>query len=244
MALRILVTRPEPEATSTATDLERRGHIALKVPLLEPQFLDPAWPEGRRFDALAATSRNGVRGLVRLAGAERLRGLPFHAVGDATARAARQLGFTDVRSAGGAFADLARLLTTPGAGIGSLLYAAGEERAGDLVGVLAAAGIDVTLLEVYRMDAAERLPEELSASFASGAVDAILVYSERTAAVLVNALGRAGLLETSAIGVSVHAISMKAAAPFVAAGFRSIVVAKAPSAGSLLATLPSEQLGG
>ena len=203
-----------------------------------------ALPVGRRFDALAATSRNGVRGLARLAGVEHLRDLPFYAVGDATARAARELGFTDVRSAGGAFADLARLLASSGAGIGSLLYAAGEERAGDLVGALAAAGIEVAMLEVYRMDAAEGLPEEVTASFASGTVDAILVYSERTAATLANALARAGLLELSATRVSVHAISMKAAAPFADAGFRSIVVAKAPSADALLASLPSDQLDG
>lgn len=241
MPLTVLVTRPEPEASLTAADIERRGHVALLAPMLTPRFLEPAPPAGRTFDAVAATSQNGVRGLARLDGAERLQRLPFYAVGDATAREARCLGFTDVRSAGGALADLADLLASAG-GIRSLLYAAGVDRAGDLAAALDAAGIAVTTLEVYRMDASARLPDEVATSLAGGSVDRILIYSERTAAALVAVLREAGLLDGVAARISAHAISARAAEPLVRAGFASIVVSDVPRSDALLLTLDRGQL--
>uniref|UniRef100_UPI001954B4FC uroporphyrinogen-III synthase n=1 Tax=Klebsiella pneumoniae TaxID=573 RepID=UPI001954B4FC len=78
--------------------------------------------------------------------------LPVFCVGDRTAAAMSGAGFHDVRSAAGDIRCLGRLIVeaslAPGACILSL---GGEERAGDLAGLVAAAGLNVVEQALYRM---------------------------------------------------------------------------------------------
>jgi uroporphyrinogen-III synthase len=94
---RLFVLRPEPGASET---LERARSLGLET-VAHPLFqVEPvAWeaPDGSSFDALLLTSANAlVHGGEQLS---RLRGLPVHAVGEATAKAAREAGF-DIKSEG------------------------------------------------------------------------------------------------------------------------------------------------
>ena len=68
--MRLLVTRPEPDALKLRAALEERGHEATVEPLLSVSFddTDPIDLEG--VQALIATSRNGLRAL-KLASAAR-----------------------------------------------------------------------------------------------------------------------------------------------------------------------------
>lgn len=118
---RVLVLRPEPGATATAEKARELGLEPVKVPLFEVEPV--AWepPEPGSFDALLLTSANAVR----CAGErlEQLRGLPVHAVGEATAAAARDAGF-DIASSGDAGVD--RLLGSLEAEL-KLLHLCGED---------------------------------------------------------------------------------------------------------------------
>ena len=93
----LIILRPEPGASRTAEQARRLGLDPRVVPLFE--LVPLAWtaPYPSEFDALVITSANAVR----FGGSEldRLKDLPVHAVGEASAAAARQAGFA-IASAG------------------------------------------------------------------------------------------------------------------------------------------------
>src|SRR5690348_13331331 len=105
-AWQALVTRPEADAQALAEALAARGVEPVIEPLLQIGFREGAAPDLAGAQALLFTSANGARAC---AAASPRRDLPVLAVGDATARAARELGYVRVESAGGDVEDLARL---------------------------------------------------------------------------------------------------------------------------------------
>jgi uroporphyrinogen-III synthase len=88
---RLFVLRPEPGASETAARACEAGLDAVVMPLFKVEPI--AWqpPDAAGFDALLLTSANAVRHGGD--GLQALRGLPVHAVGAATAQAAREAGF-------------------------------------------------------------------------------------------------------------------------------------------------------
>src|SRR5690606_26773949 len=107
------------------------------APVLEVRPLSGADLGLSRAGALALTSRNAVP--ILCAGADR-RDLPVFAVGEATALAAREAGFSDVASADGDADDLVELIARrkPAGGV---VWAAPAEPAADLVALLAGRGV-------------------------------------------------------------------------------------------------------
>src|SRR4051794_25280604 len=99
---RLVVLRPEPGASATAERARMLGLEPVMVPLFEVEPVAWQAPDAARFDALLLTSANAVR----MGGEElsKLRRLPVHAVGEATARSALDAGF-DVASLGDAGVD-------------------------------------------------------------------------------------------------------------------------------------------
>lgn len=131
----LLILRPEPGASATADKAAGLGLQVRLHPLFAPEAVAWDMPEGR-FDALLVTSANAVR----LAG--RLPGLPVHAIGEASAAAARDVGLTVMTTGdGGVEALLGRLPADS-----ALLHLAGEER------ILPPAPAQrITSVTVYRM---------------------------------------------------------------------------------------------
>jgi uroporphyrinogen-III synthase len=129
--------------------------------------------------ALLFTSANGVRAAARLTTE---RAVPALCVGDATARAAREAGFSRVESASGdvdALSSLVTALCRPAAG--PLIHVAGTVSAGDLAGGLATAGFTVERAVLYEAVAAERLSAAARDALATGKIDAVALFSPRTA---------------------------------------------------------------
>src|SRR5690242_6691986 len=90
MSRAVAVLRPEPGNAATAAAIEALGLTAIRLPLFEIHAIDWAPPDATRFDALLLTSANAARHAGQgLAG---FRSLPVHAVGEATAAAAREAG--------------------------------------------------------------------------------------------------------------------------------------------------------
>ncbi|MEJ1159938.1 uroporphyrinogen-III synthase [Prosthecomicrobium sp. N25] len=235
--MRLLVTRPEPEASRTAEALRARGHEAIIAPALEivADRSVPLPAEG--VQAVVATSANAPAALAGRPDATPLLHLPFLAVGGATARAARRAGFDRVVSADGAVGDLAatvaRSVSPEG---GALLYVAGRDRTGDLEGLLERAGFAVRLAEVYRAEPARVPPAEARAALLANRVDGVLIFSKRSAETVVSWLTelRAG---GNPVHVAVHAISEAAAEPFLRAGFERVRVAARPNSEALFESL-------
>lgn len=194
--MRVLVTRAEPEAGRTAAVLAARGHQTLVAPLVAPRPLAPDLD----LTGCAAIVVTSPRTIAMMPDGWRtaLRSLPAFAVGDRTAEALRDDGFADVRSAVGdivALADLIRQARLPAGAV--LLHPGGEDRAGDLAAMLAGCGLTVVSPIVYRMVAANALPETARDALAAGAIDAILHYSPRSARIFADLVGAAHLAEAA-----------------------------------------------
>ncbi|MQT13499.1 uroporphyrinogen-III synthase [Segnochrobactrum spirostomi] len=235
--MRVLVTRPEPQAETTASRLVARGHEPIVAPLLaivpEPEVvlaLDTV-------AALVVTSKAAVEIVAGRRDRAALSALPLYVVGDATAAAARVAGFGRVVSAAGDVHALAETIRRDGLAAGvTVLHLAGRDRAGDLAGLLAPDGIAVETAVLYRAEPAQRLPDPVADALRAGSIDAILVYSERSGAALAGAIRRAGLAD-AVRDVAIAAISERAAAPF--ALHPRLVVAASPDEAALLAALES-----
>src|SRR5438270_859617 len=132
--MRLLLTRPEPDAARSAQALRRRGHTVVVAPLmrLEAIAADFAGP----FAALLMTSANAARAAAQHPRVDEIKALPVLTVGGRSAEAARAAGFVDVTSADGALTDLVRLVAARLPRGARLLYLAGADRAGDLAGDL------------------------------------------------------------------------------------------------------------
>lgn len=142
MTRSLAVLRPEPGNSATAARIEARGLTAIRLPLFEIRALDWAPPEPGDFDALFLTSANAVR--LAGPGLGALAELPVHAVGEATAAAARAAGLNVV--AIGA-ADGAALVDNAAAtGVKDALLLSGRDR------VLDAGGIIGRAIAVYASD--------------------------------------------------------------------------------------------
>ncbi|CAA7621723.1 conserved hypothetical protein [Magnetospirillum sp. LM-5] len=233
-AKRALVTRPREDSHGIATALAELGFAVQIEPLLEIRPVEDAQIDTDGLQGILATSANGIRALARTLAD---RDLPVWAVGDASARAARDLGYRAVASAGGDVDSLAALVTErcrPEAG--ALLHAAGSVTAGDLSGRLGQAGFTVRRVVLYRAETAERISDELAQSLKDGTIDVALFFSPRTAATFATLVAAAGLSETTG-RIAAYALSQAVARELSALPWAGVHVAAAPTQAALLAAL-------
>ncbi|MGJ5139358.1 uroporphyrinogen-III synthase [Bradyrhizobium oligotrophicum] len=231
----VLVTRPAPDNERTAAALRARGFDVLLAPMLrfEPVALPP--DAGRDAAGLIVTSSNALRAAAPQLGASALLRLPLFAVGDQTAAAARDAGFTQVISAAGDATALRDLIANGGvvdAGA-TLLYLAGADISRDLASELAARGYDVVTQTVYRMAQVTSLPREVCDAFAANAIRAVLHYSRRSAAAFVAAI-RADGVEISALAVPHACLSANVAEVLREAGATQVTIAAHPDENDML----------
>lgn len=224
--VRLLVTRPEPDASETAARLNALNIETVVDPLLIAETLTTTLPPATGFAALAVTSANALRALHDRGELPRLLKLPLYAVGDRTAAAARDFGFADVVSAGGDFGDLVALLAKAGIA-GPVLYPAAKQQAGDLAKALAPHGVMVITVPVYAMNPAPRLGETTDFRTLDGA----LFYSRRTAQTFVALAEPAA--ERTRLGVL--CLSEAVAEPLIAAHFVRVSLADRPSEEAMMA---------
>jgi uroporphyrinogen-III synthase len=229
--MRVLVTRPLDDARETAALLEARGHRALIAPLLSVRYHDGQALHLDRVQALLFTSANGVRAFARRTS---LRDFPVFAIGSQTAHAAREAGFADVRNADGNAETLAatvRAAASPGNG--DLLHVAGAEAEGRLAAELGAAGFAVRTEVLYDVPAAHEFPDEARAALARGDVDAVLLFSARSAQAFVDCIAKADLAPACRRLVAV-CISEAAAKPLSSLAFKDVRIAGRPNQPSVL----------
>ena len=230
-ALRVVVTRPAPDGERTAEALRARGHDVVLAPLMrvEPLAADLAGD----FAAVIITSANAPRAITRDPRAAALKSLPVYAVGKRSADAAREAGFTNVASADGDARVLLRFIGSKPPGL--LLYLAGENRAADLAGALGRIGNAVKTAVVYRA-VNNAFTAELVDALTRGQVDAVLHFSQRSAANYLAGAKAAGLF-SQALSPSHFCMSGRIAKAIAAAGATSVHVAARPDENSMLELL-------
>lgn len=183
--MRVVVTRPQHSGERTVRRLMEMGHEALSLPLSEPVHdVDAAQQAlSDTQDAIAITSAEAIRALAALGPnlAPHLR-RPLFAVGKATAKEARNLGFTRVLSSEGSGIELAELIARNRTGTQQpLLYLAGSPRAAGFETRLTELNISLRTVECYHM--LDITPDDaaLRELFIETRADAVLLYSRQTA---------------------------------------------------------------
>lgn len=234
---RVLVTRPEPDASMTAASLRQRGHVPLVLPLSAVGGIEADWPEADTVDVVAVTSANALRHApaVRL---EALLGLPCHCVGERTAAAARQAGFTSIDIANGYGQDMARRMVARFSSGTRVLYLCGRVRHDAFEAGLAAARLDCTPVETYETVFPAPDMTTVQELCAGGPPDIALAYSARGADAL------AALAERDEITPLFAAMRVACLSPAVAGrlsgkGAWPILVSPTPDEAALLDLLDS-----
>lgn len=247
--MKVLVTRPEPDASRLAARLAASDIKVMVEPMMVVTAVDQRPPDLERglepsleldlegVQALAFTSANGVRAFAPLS---KERALPVFAVGAATAEAAREAGFEVVHVAAGDVEHLAALI----AGMaepegGSIFHAAGKVVAGDLVGLLAARGFHVVRKVLYGAEPAAALSADLQRALRDGTLDAVTLYSPRTARIFAGLVSEAGL-EAEVARLACYALSKNVASAAAALSWASMNIAAEPSEEALLALMEED----
>lgn len=117
----LLLLRPEPGLSASVARAESLGLQVVACPLFRIEPVEWVAPEPARYDLLLLTSANAVRNAGE--GLGRLSCLPVHAVGEATAAAAREAGLRVVNTGWAGASEL--LATLPHSA--RLLHLAGED---------------------------------------------------------------------------------------------------------------------
>jgi len=235
--MRLLVTRPQPDADRTAARLGALGHLALVQPVLTIAF-NPPPADVERPGAILITSQNAVRALTNWPGTRDWQAVPVFAAGPATARALADAGFKDVRanaSDSGSLADI--VIETYPKTAGPLLYPAARDRAGALAGGLSAQGYDVRTVEAYRADPVTRFYPDVRDALVRGQIDGVLLYSGRTAKTLKAVAAAEGVSDS--LARPEYFIISRHVAGIVADLGALLHVAERPDEDSLLALIPA-----
>ncbi len=192
----VLVTRPKADAEALARDLAQGGVESVIEPLLKIENKPGPPLTLGGVQALLVTSSNGIRAFALRDGRRHLK---IWAVGDASARAAKQLGFHRVESAAGNVEDLARKIRDRvDYQAGDLMHVAGSRVAGDLHGLLARSGFVYRREVLYGARVADVLTADTVKAIKKGTVDGVMLFSPRTAATFAELAGKARLTKACA----------------------------------------------
>lgn len=228
--MRVLITRPEEDATRIAAILKDRGHDSVIAPLLAVRFHDGPEISLDGVQVVLATSANGVRALARRTAQ---RDVPVFAVGPQTEEEANAHGFRYVRNASGDSRTLAAATAQwASPEKGTLLHVKGAEADGTLATLLKAQGFDVQTRVLYDVAATAALSEHICAKFVRQEIDAALFFSARSAQVFQDCAQ--GLDLSAVIAVCISESTAAALAPL---SFREVRIASAPNQNALLACL-------
>jgi uroporphyrinogen-III synthase len=234
--MRVVVTRPLPQADQTAAKLRALGHEPVVLPLTEIVPLRPAIPavDLAACDIVAATSANAF---VHLPAeyARILRDKPASVVGDATERAALMAGFSDVESAGGDASNLAALIADNAVPGGTIAYLCGRVRKPDFEREMAHAGFAIVGCETYDTLAIAYRPDTVRAALAAAGT-AVLLYSANAAQRLADLTGN-----DVAQGTLFCCLSPRIGHILKAAGHSNVRIARNPDEAGLLDCLGADQ---
>lgn len=210
----LVILRPEPGASASARAAKALGLEPIVLPLFKIEPVAWSAPDPAEYDGLLLTSANAIRN----GGSElvELRGLPVHAVGEASAAAARDAGFTLAAIGEGGVDALLQQLDPQL----RLLHLCGEQHRQP-----AAPRQSIIHLPVYR--AAEH--EVAGIERIAGAV--VAAHSPRAAARI------AELAASSRVDISATAVAAISAEAALAAGsgWQSVAIADEPGDSALLA---------
>lgn len=235
--MRLLVTRPQPDADKQTEKLSSLGHDVSTTPLLEVEFIDPGPLPLADTQALIATSRNALRGLAEGKDLEAALQLPIYVVGGATANSARELGFANIHTGPGTAEELLPLILSEcHSENGTLVHLAGERMAFDLKSALEGKGFEVAQPIIYRINMADSFAEAARKVISSNKLHGVILMSPATTQTFL-AMVEAPELMVVARQLTYFCLSHKVAEPLKALEDAQILIAARPTEDDLLALI-------
>jgi uroporphyrinogen-III synthase len=232
----ILLTRPKASSEQLAHELRRLGYNCVIEPLLSIAPTSVPQPDVKNIQAVMITSAN-VLGVLIAGQIQNLLGLPCFCVGPSTAEKARAFGFQTVENSAGDGLELAQLIghmlndkNRP------ILHIAGRDIDSGAHDELQRMGFMVTTWPVYAAIPATALTPATIEALQQKKLDAILLFSTRTAETLKLLLLRHGLgnccQKLVTIGLSEAVIDV-----LKPIAWRKLVAAQTPAEDSVIAAL-------
>ncbi|MBP6011416.1 MAG: uroporphyrinogen-III synthase [Alphaproteobacteria bacterium] len=228
--MRVLVTRPRHDAEAFAALLHARGHTTIIEPLIDIDFRSGPPLDLKGVQAIALTSANGARATAARTPARDIR---IIAVGPATAAEAKVLGFRNVDESPGEGVNglAAHIAATLKPTAGAILHATGTVTAGDLKAALPA--FTVRTAQIYEAHAAQTLSGAVTTELTAGLIDAVTLFSPRTATLFATLIQNTGL-EPACGRVQALCLSAAVANALAPLAFRRVQTAEKPTAAALL----------
>ncbi len=183
--MRLLVTRPEPDASTFAVELRGLGHEPILQPLLEFQCLDFDRSKLQAAQAVIITSGNGLRALQDKRAIQDIASLPVFCVGSETARRAVAAGLKSVAGIGSTAEELVPQIVSSVENDAPLVHVSGEHQTFDLSAALCNEGLQASTIRVYRMNARSALAPWLVETLEAGGIGGAILMSPRTADIFV-----------------------------------------------------------
>ena len=208
--MKVLVLRPQPGADETAARARALGLEPVVAPLFSVRPLDWTPPDPAGFDAVMLTSASAARQASD--GLAPFKQMPCYAVGEATAAAAEEAGFADIRV--GPDDGAALLLMMAENGVRTAFHACGQDHF-----ALGHPDVAITRVPVYAAEAAASLPVAAEGMLA-------LLHSPRAATLFAGLAGDRSRIDIAAISSK----SARAAGE----GWRSVSVSPRPRDQALL----------
>eukprot|EP01036_Dinobryon_divergens_P035743 gene35743-46374_t len=165
-----------------------------------------------------------------------MRSLPVFSVGSRTAGKVREAGFAESRSAGGNRDDLIALVRDTLPVPARVLLIVGRDRHEDVGERLMQAGCEVATWVAYAAEAVPAFPAQAATALREGGVEGALHYSARGARTCLALAREAGVL-APLLDLTHVVLSVDVAAPLIAAGASTVLVAEHPEEAALLAAL-------
>jgi uroporphyrinogen-III synthase len=208
--MKILVLRPQPGADETAAKARALGLDVVVAPLFSVRPLDWTPPDSGNFDAVMLTSASAARQAAP--GLAPFRSLPCYAVGEATAAAAAETGFGDVRI--GPDDGKSLLLMMAEDQVRAVFHPCGQDHL-----ALDLPDVTITRVPVYAAEAADSLPVPAEDMLA-------LLHSPRAAALFAGVAGDKARIRIAAISAK----TARAAGQ----GWQAVTIASRPRDAALL----------
>ena len=173
--MKILLTRPFHDSFDTHTQLEERGHEVIWEPMMEIVPTNVKCPEGE-WDGVMVTSVHAVEALAKNVENKNMR---IVAIGEATAKALRKVGFDNVISANGDGCDMVKKIKEMFKHGDKILYPSAEDTAHNMEEKLGEVGIKCCRWVVYQAKEIAKFSEEVENMLKIGEVEAVVLMSGR-----------------------------------------------------------------
>ncbi len=230
----ILITRPQPEASELAAQLEHMGYQTLIDSMLNINPLSFPAIDLRAAQAFVFTSANSIRSLPLTLLSSIDKTLPAYAVGEATACVAHEFGFRNLHTSNAGALELCRQLQKIQAPTkGPIIFFSGKHTAIDLPHILASSNFNTQKHIVYEAKAAKHFTQNTVSALQNKEIQQVLFFSPRTAQIFVKLLQEEALTRMCKTMIAI-CFSKNIADIIQGTIWKNLLVADAPHMDSLL----------